>query len=400
MVNKNTYSQLVDICKANELTIHWTKEQFDIDYKNSLTCNIPYSCKKCNVKLFGSWVRLKKGYGLCTECSIKSKTKSYTEVLTDFENAGFVLLWDENQFNINYSSNSTYNIPYICDCGNEALTTVASVRRGRKCCSCLKERKKATCIEKYGVEHQMKALETKEKFKATCMLKYGVEYPSQVLEVRERVKATCMEKFGVEYAFQAPEVIQKIKQTCLEIWGVEHASQALEIKQKVKETCLANWNVEYTLQAPEIQERIKETCLANWGVEHPMQAPEIAEKVLKSSFRTKTYVLPSGDELLYQGYENFALDELLKTENVAEDDIVTAKSEVPEIWYTRDGKRHRYFIDLFIPSQNLCIEVKSNYTVTCDVAMNKLKKQATLDTGYKYELRVYDRHGNRQRGLE
>lgn len=44
--------------------------------------------------------------------------------------------------------------------------------------------------------------------------------------------------------------------------------------------------------------------------------------------------MPSGKIIDYQGYENFALDELLNVENINEDDIITNRKDVPEIWYT------------------------------------------------------------------
>jgi hypothetical protein len=43
-----------------------------------------------------------------------------------------------------------------------------------------------------------------------------------------------------------------------------------------------------------------------------MKNPEYLENMLKKSHKFKDYILPSGNVIKYQGYENFALDELIK----------------------------------------------------------------------------------------
>ena len=76
---------------------------------------------------------------------------------------------------------------------------------------------------------------------------------------------------------------------------------------------------------------------------------------------SKTYTFPSGKEIQVQGYEPFALNELIQI--LSEDDIINGCSNVPTIAYADDeGKPHKHFPDIFIPSQNKCIEVKSTWT--------------------------------------
>lgn len=45
-----------------------------------------------------------------------------------------------------------------------------------------------------------------QKRKDTCILKYGVEHPSQSEIIKNKVKETCLKKFGVEYALQSKEI--------------------------------------------------------------------------------------------------------------------------------------------------------------------------------------------------
>jgi hypothetical protein len=76
-----------------------------------------------------------------------------------------------------------------------------------------------------------------------------------------------------------------------------------------------------------------------------------------------------------QGYETFAI----------RNDIVNEKMNVPEIWYYDNNKKYRYFVDIYIPSQNKCIEVKTNL----------LKQEAAKKLGYNFEFWIYDNKGNR-----
>jgi hypothetical protein len=123
-----------------------------------------------------------------------------------------------------------------------------------------------------------------------------------------------------------------------------------------------------------------------------MQLPENAENVSKSCYLIKDYILPSGNVIKYQGYEHFALDELLKTIN--EEDILNSKIDVPNIWYNDiNCKKHKHYVDIFIPSQNLCIEVKSEWTIKLTTSNVFLKQQAAKEQGYKYEIWVYDKNG-------
>jgi hypothetical protein len=120
------------------------------------------------------------------------------------------------------------------------------------------------------------------------------------------------------------------------------------------------------------------------------------EKNVKSSYSKKEYVFPSGRIDQIQGYEHFALDELIINEKIEESDIITGCKNVPEIWYhDENGKNHRYYVDIFIPSQNRCIEVKSEWTYNIQINSVLLKQKAAKELGYNYEILIYDKKGNK-----
>lgn len=90
------------------------------------------------------------------------------------------------------------------------------------------------------------------------------------------------------------------------------------------------------------------------------------------------------------------LDYLLKNDNIQENDIITGPKNVPEIWYTDDnGKKHRQYVDIFIPSQNKCIEVKSTWTAEKKKDCIFLKQTTATELGYIYELWIYNKKRQR-----
>jgi len=249
----------------------------------------------------------------------------------------------------------------------------------------VKLQKTKTCLENYGVEHPLQSEEIKVKFKKTCLEKYGVENPYQSEKAKEKSKETCLENYGVENPSQSKKVRVKYKQTCLEKLGVENPLQSEKVKEKGRQTCLERFGVEYASQSEEVKIKVRKTCLKKYGVEHASQSEEIH---CKQTYGWKNYTLPSGNVVKVQGYENFVLDELFKT--YTENDIIIDRKNVPKIWYnTIDDKKHRYFPDIFIPKENLIIEVKSTWTYERDFAKNLLKQAACLEAGFKFEFWIY-----------
>jgi hypothetical protein len=299
------------------------------------------------------------------------------------------------------------------------------------------EKAKKTCLEKYGVENPNQCKEIRDKIKKTCLEKYGVENPNQCKEVRDKHKKTCLEKYGVEYISQHPDFSEKVKKTnlerfgstcslhnaemkekCKKTWlekygvehhlqsdstkakkkesylkkyGVEHPSQSEEIKEQKKETCLKNFGVEFPTQSSEVMDKMKQKSLEKYGVEHPMQTNEIFEKNQKSAYKRKEYTFPSGRLEYIQGYENYALDDLLQKETIGEENIIVGCKNVPSIWFEDSlGKKHRHYVDIFIPTQNKCIEVKSTWTITKKIDFIFLKQEAAKKLGFQYEIWVYN----------
>ena len=165
-------------------------------------------------------------------------------------------------------------------------------------------------------------------------------------------------------------------------------------KEKSKATNLEKYGYEYPSQNKEVQEKVKATNLIKYGCENPSQNAEVSAKSSKNAYKSYNYTFPSGRVERIQGYEKYMLNDLLQKENISEDDIIVDRSDVPSVWYEdTKGKKHRYFVDCFIKSQNRCIEAKSTWTAEKKQDCIYLKQQSLKDAGYLCEIWIYDSKG-------
>jgi hypothetical protein len=191
-------------------------------------------------------------------------------------------------------------------------------------------------------------------------------------------------KYGVGNLFQSEEIKKKIRKTCQKKYGFDNPNKSDVCLKKSKSTKFdrygdANYNNPQKNQL---------TCLRKYGVRYVNQVPDIIQKQQESAFNFKDYTCPSGKKVRCQGYEPLALDILHKKYD--EDDIVTSKKDVPEIWYEFEEKTHRYFPDIFVKSKNLIVEVKSVYTFESKKEESLKKHEASKNSGFSHEIWVFD----------
>jgi hypothetical protein len=254
----------------------------------------------------------------------------------------------------------------------------------------IKNKIKQTNIEKYGFENPFQNKEVKDKIIETNIKKYGVKSAIQNKEIMKKIQNTNMEKYGCINVAQNENVKNKMKKTNMEKYGVEYNLQSKEIRIKIENTNLQKYGNKMTLQNDEIKEKSKITCLKKYGYEYATQNAIISSKQYSNS--NKQYIYPSGFSVNIQGYENFALNILLKTYN--EKDILTKKIDMPVIKYDYKNKNRIYFPDIYIPKNNLIIEVKSYYTYKNYLIKNILKALATRKLNFNYEIWIFDKNSN------
>jgi hypothetical protein len=247
-----------------------------------------------------------------------------------------------------------------------------------------------TNLIKYGCKHAMQNPDIRQKVINTNLERYGCENSFENPEVKQKIKDTNISRHGYECSFHNPETQEKIKDTNMKIYGYENVLLSPIIQAQIKDTNMKIYGHENVLLSPIIQAQIKETTMRIYGVEHVMHDPIIAQRASDNAYKFKDYIFPSGRVERIQGYENRGLDDLL-LEAVHENDIITNRTKVPEIWWTDiDNKKHRYYVDIFIVSQKRCIEVKSTWTFEKKKDIVFLKQQAVKDAGYECEIWIYD----------
>lgn len=132
-----------------------------------------------------------------------------------------------------------------------------------------------------------------------------------------------------------------------------------------------------------------ETCKQKYGGTNVMHDQEIFDRTMLNQMKWKEYKLPSGNVIKIQGYENKALDELLT--QYKEEEIILNRKQFPVFkYFMEDGSEHRYYPDMYIPKDNLIIEVKSVWTYSQNKEKNKCKFQTVKDNGYQLKVMIYE----------
>lgn len=238
----------------------------------------------------------------------------------------------------------------------------------------------------YNSKSDEEKKEIQKKKEAGMFKKYGVTNCSYTQEIKDKI--------SVKNTTNAGTRMMQLRENNQKKYGVNNVFQLVEVKEKSKLTLLKKYGVANPSQSKEIKLIKEETCFKNYGVRHPAQNDNIHERQQKH--RWKDYTMPSGEVVKIQGYENFALDLLLKSYN--EHELVIKRSEIPKIWYNKpqSDKLHQYTTDIFIPSENRFIEVKSPYTFEKYKEINLLKQKASIQGGFHFEFMIFNNKGDLQ----
>jgi len=317
-----------------------------------------------------------------------------------------------NKFSIDrYGETLTNSVNYHSTCVSSECQKKLNVERTRK-----------ALLEKYGTSNVTKIPGVMDKIKSTNITKYGSEFYTETDEFKNKVKNVFNEKYGghptkleatqrkkketnlMKYGFENPlnnqEVKEKSKKTNQERYGGNSSMCSDVIKNKSKETSLKKHGVEWYVQSDDFKFKFKETMLKKYGVEQVMHYTPSFEKSINTSYKKKIYIFPSGRVEKIQGYEGFAINDLLNS-GYSEDDIVVSNREIEKytgtIWYydKYENKKKKYYPDLYLISENKIIEVKCEYTYNSGYSRNILKKQSCLEIGLSFNFWVYDKNGSK-----
>ena len=155
------------------------------------------------------------------------------------------------------------------------------------------------------------------------------------------------------------------------------------------------YGVESVLEVPEFKEKRRLTMVERYGTEHALQNRTLFDKMVYSSYSCKSYRLGK-KTVKVQGYEPQALDYIVNVKNIKPTKIECGvhNSKVPQIPYRFNGIDRVYHPDIFIPSRNLIVEVKSTYSDKRNKEATKRKGKACLAAGYRFKVLVMAKNGD------
>jgi hypothetical protein len=252
--------------------------------------------------------------------------------------------------------------------------------------------------KKYGVDFYVETNEFKTKTIETFDKKYG-GHPTKLKSTQYKKKRTNLERYGFEHVLDNPIVKEKSRATNNLKYGGNSSMCSDEIKSKSRETNRRKHGTDWYVQSEDFKTRFRETMLARYGVEQVMHYTPSFERSLNTAYKKKIFVFPSGRMEMVQGYEGFALNDLLN-KGYREEDIIVSNKAIEEytgkIWYIdSEGKRRKYYPDIYIISENKIIEVKSKYTYEVNIVINKIKKRSSIDLGISFEFWIYNGNGEK-----
>lgn len=155
-----------------------------------------------------------------------------------------------------------------------------------------------------------------------------------------------------------------------------------------KETSMERYGTDNPSKSDIIKQRIVDTNVRRHGVEYAMQLPAFFRKAQQTSFQRRKYVSPFGDIYMIMGYEDMCLDEIFEV--YGDIQVLAGEDEnIPVISYiSNDGKEHTYYPDIYIPSLNMLLEVKSTYRYEQEKDAIIAKAEASSKL-YDFQIVIY-----------
>lgn len=183
--------------------------------------------------------------------------------------------------------------------GSSAISNIRRTLNIKRTRSQIKERRKQTCLEKYGVENLWqleKVIEntknnnpawsesSRNKRNNTNQKRYGGNSPAKSKTVQEKMKQTCFERYGVENPFQD---IKNMQESFIRKYGSYHYLKTELGKNKYKDTMIEHYGVENSFALYKTKETIKHTNMNKYGTTSFSKTDEF-RNILKSKRREIT----------------------------------------------------------------------------------------------------------------
>lgn len=128
-----------------------------------------------------------------------------------------------------------YSIGYSKRCSKECVWNDTSVI----------DKRKDTCLKKYGVDNFTKTNEYLEKTKSTNNKKYGKDFYLQSNDLKEKRIKSNLDKYGVDHHMKSSKFMDKFKENNIVLFGVDNVSKLDYIKEKKRNTFQKNYGLDH-----------------------------------------------------------------------------------------------------------------------------------------------------------
>lgn len=210
-----------------------------------------------------------------------------------------------------------------CYCGSPVKYLKSSVGYNKRCSGkcmvndpIIKEMKKKTCLEKYGVSSFTKTKEYLEKTRRTNIERYGVDNVLKSEKVKEKIKKTNLEKYGVDHHMKSKEFMEEFKQMNIDKFGVDNVSKLDSVKEKKKETFQKNYGLDHIFSSNKLKGEMFESKYG-FNPYIPLEAKDEFQKykdsVWKFTYRVKKFLIKNWNG--YDYYDNQYIKENYKLDS-------------------------------------------------------------------------------------
>lgn len=136
-----------------------------------------------------------------------------------------------------------YSIGYSKRCSKECVWNDKSVI----------DKRKNTCLKKYGVDNFTKTNEYLEKTKSTNNKKYGKDFYLQSNDLKEKRVKSNLDKYGVDHHMKSSKFMDKFKENNIILFGVDNVSKLDDVKEKKKITFQKNYGIDHIFSSNELK---------------------------------------------------------------------------------------------------------------------------------------------------
>lgn len=204
---------------------------------------------------------------------------------------------------------------------------------------------------KENISKSLKTADAQEKRKQTCLQKYGYENPAQSPDLQFKRQQTCIKKYGGVFS-NSKTIAEKIKNTNEIKYGTDNWTKSL----------IGRKTLHRSLSSKESIEKRKHTCLERYGVESVKHLPDIVS-LSKCLYQYDNEFFDSSWELAFWIYHKDLNNNIIR--------------KCGSFDYVAENVAHKYFPDFKL--NNLYIEIKGPQFFNESNQLIDIKKKAPTE---------------------